>query len=122
LRKGFGIVKRSTHKKGWCILPWFLCLQQTQEAGRESNVPPLPERNRPVLGTECKAMLTISDPGFLNRRVITKVNLEHNHVLTPDSSYLSTTYRSAPLRFKKELDGDKWWWCDARLVEYYHCH
>jgi hypothetical protein len=21
LRKGFGIVKRSTHKKGWCILP-----------------------------------------------------------------------------------------------------
>jgi len=67
-------------------------------------VPPVPERKRPVLGTECKAMLTISDPGFLNRWVITKVNLEHNHVLTPDSSYLSTTYREIPLRFKKELE------------------
>jgi FAR1 DNA-binding domain len=62
-------------------------------------VPPVPERKRPVLGTECKAMLTISDPGFLNRWVITKVNLEHNHVLTPGSSYLSTTYRAAPSSF-----------------------
>jgi FAR1 DNA-binding domain len=105
LRHSFGIVKRSNHKKdGACYHYALGCNKHKKPVDRDCNLPPLPERNRSVLGTECKAMLTVSDPGLLNHWVVTKVNLEHNHVLTPDISYLITTYREIPIRFKKQLE------------------
>jgi hypothetical protein len=66
--------------------------------------PLLPERKRAVLGTECKVMITISYSDFVNRWIISKVHLEHNHDLTPESSNLISTHRYIPLRFKKELE------------------
>jgi zinc finger SWIM domain-containing protein 3 len=49
-------------------------------------------------------MLTVSNSGLLNHWVITKVNVEHNHVLTPDTSYLIIIYREILIHFKKELE------------------
>jgi hypothetical protein len=49
-------------------------------------------------------MLTISDSGLLNHWVVTKVNLEYNHVLTPNTFYLITRYREIPIRFKKKTE------------------
>jgi hypothetical protein len=49
-------------------------------------------------------MLSVSNSGLLNHWVITKVNVEHNHVLTLDTSYLIITYREIPIDFKKELE------------------
>lgn len=72
---------------------------------RDCCKPPLPERKRPALGTECKAVMKMADWGFVNRWVISKVFLEHNHELAVDTAKLITTYREIPLRFNKELEG-----------------
>lgn len=102
LRFEFCIAKRSNHKKDdLCYHYSFACNKHKKIIERDSYVPPLPERNQPVLGTECKAMLTIVDLGFLNRWV-TKFHLEHSHVLTPDSSYLITTYHEIHVQTKRK--------------------
>lgn len=98
-KSGFGVVKRTNHKKeGPCYHYAFACNKWKKPEERDFSQPPLPERKRPLLGTECKAMISISDLNLNNGWVITKVQLEHNHEFSESSDKI-TTYRQIPLRF-----------------------
>lgn len=98
---GWVLERRPHHKKDGFIYHYvFAC---TKYSGRDLFPPPLPERNRPVVGTQCKGMIGITDH-VLNRWTIFQVHLEHNHELTPDFSMLIKTHREIPLRYPKELE------------------
>jgi zinc finger SWIM domain-containing protein 3 len=102
-RKGFGVVKRSNHKKkDACYHYAFSYNKLKKPAERNWDKPHLPDRRHPTLGTNCKTQITISDYDLVNNWVITKVQLEHNHILTPEIADLITTFRVIPSRFKKE--------------------
>jgi hypothetical protein len=97
------IVKRSNYKNdGACYHYALACNKYKKPVDMDCDLPHLLERNRPVLGTKCKTMLIISYPSLLNHRIITKINFEHNHVLTSNTSYLININREISLRFKKE--------------------
>jgi len=98
-------VKRTNHKKdSHCYHYSFACNKFKKPEERDCDKPPLPDRKRPCLGTECRARISITDSDFVNRWVLSKVVLEHNHDLVPKTSYKITTHRQIPLRFKKELE------------------
>jgi FAR1 DNA-binding domain len=104
---GFGVVKRTNHNKDEvCYRYTFACNKHTKISKNISQIPIIPERNRPILATKCKAKITIADPSFANTWTITKVNREHNHELVPDSSHRITTRRDIPIRFQKELESN----------------
>jgi len=106
-RLGFGAVRRSNHKRdGFCYRYTFACNRHKKVEDRCSANPQIPDKNRPVLANECKAMVTVKDPSFVNLWVVTKVKLDHNHELVPDSSYRITAHRHIPLRFQKELESN----------------
>lgn len=66
----------------------FACnrTKKTERRGSEQSV--VHDRNRPVLANECKAMIAIKDAALVNRWIVTKVILEHNLSLTPETSFL----------------------------------
>jgi FAR1 DNA-binding domain len=104
-RHGFGAVRRTNHNKdGVCYRYTFACNKHKKISENISKISNIPERNRPILATECKAKITIADPSFANIWIISKVNLEHNHELVPNTSHRITTHRDIPLRFQKELE------------------
>jgi FAR1 DNA-binding domain len=104
---GFGAVRRTNHNKDEvCYRYTFACNKHKKINENMSQIPIIPERNRPILATECKARITIADPSFANTWTITKVNLEHNHELVPDSSHRITTHRDIPIHFQKELESN----------------
>lgn len=107
-RMGFGVLRRSLHKKDGLIYHYvFACNKYKKVKERDCAMPAVPEKNRPVFAGKCKASIGITDHGFVNRWEISKVHLEHNHELTPDSSFLITIPRDIPLRYQKQLESNE---------------
>lgn len=100
---GFGIIKRSNHKKGNQINHCcFACCKQKDCKVYVDG--PFPERDRPVVGTGCKACLKLKDLDLSGKWVVVEVILDHNHVLQPESSFLISGFRYIPKRYQDLLD------------------
>jgi FAR1 DNA-binding domain len=86
---GFGICKRSSHKKGEDIHHCSsACLKHKKSVIKDCDKSSIPERRRAIVGTECKAGITIGDNDFTGTWVVCTINLEHDHDLNPDSFFL----------------------------------
>jgi FAR1 DNA-binding domain len=97
---GFGVCKRSSHKKDEDIYHCsFACLNHKKSVIKYYDKSSIPEMRRAVVGTECKTSIIIGDNDFTGTWVICTINLEHNHDLNPDSSFLIPSYRYIPIRF-----------------------
>jgi FAR1 DNA-binding domain len=104
-RHGFGAVRRTNHNKDGVYYRYtFACNKHKKIIENISEISNIPERNHLILATEFKVKITIAYPFFANIWTITKVNLEHNHELIPNTSHRITTHRDIPLRFQKELE------------------
>jgi FAR1 DNA-binding domain len=101
----FGVCKRSSHKNGEDIYHYsFACLKHKKYVIKDCDKSSIPERRRAVVRTECKASITIGYNDFIGTWVVCTINLEHNHDLNPDSSFLIPSYRYIPIRFQKILE------------------
>jgi FAR1 DNA-binding domain len=102
---GFDICKRSSHKKGEDIYHCSsACIKHKKSVIKDCDESSIPERRRAIVGTECKAGITIGDNGFTGTWVVCTINLEYNHDLNPDSSFFIPSYRYIPIRFQKMLE------------------
>jgi FAR1 DNA-binding domain len=81
----------------------FVCNKHKKPKLRDLDESPILKKKRVVVGTNCKVCITIGDYDVSGKWIVCIVNLEHNHVLTPASSFLILTYRYIPFRYQKIL-------------------
>jgi len=102
---GFGVCKRTNHKKDDYIYDYhFACSKYKKPWERSVDGEPESERRRPTVGTHCKAFLKVSDYDQNGKWVVRAVNLEHNHELLPESSFLIPAFRYIPVRYQNMLE------------------
>jgi zinc finger SWIM domain-containing protein 3 len=65
---------------------------------------PFLERRRAGVGTNCKAFFKVSDSYMTGKWHVCKVNLVHNHDLSPESSFLIPAFRYIPIRYQNMLE------------------
>ncbi|XP_008775026.2 protein FAR1-RELATED SEQUENCE 6-like [Phoenix dactylifera] len=99
-RTGFGVTKRSSHNfDGIRYRSTFTCCK----GGKAKVKPGNKSRRKPVVRTECKAMMVIKDQHFQNRWVVDDLILEHNHPLDPDMVRFMKCFREFPSSVKRKL-------------------
>lgn len=102
---GFGVCKRTFHKKGGNVVDFrFECTKFREKREKVEEGEPFPERRRPSGNSNCKVFLKIKYSQLTGSWRVDKLFLEHNHELTPGSSFLIPGYRYIPKRFKDMLE------------------
>jgi hypothetical protein len=69
-----------------------------------SNNGHIPLRRRGFVGTGCPACIKLRPSNTRDGWVVIEVNVEHNHILQPDSSFLISGFRYIPVRYQQMLD------------------
>ena len=106
LKLGFGVVRRNLHRKDdediyHCL---FVCNKFRKTLQTDCDRPPISQRRRPLVGTQCKALMGITDHELKGKWVIYKLELQHNHELIPQYSFNIPAHRVIPIRVQKELE------------------
>lgn len=102
-QSGFGVFKRSNHKNKDLSQHYVLACSKCK-IPKTSNQGRIPKRRRAVVSTGCKACVKLKSTSITGGWLVVYVNLDHNHVLQPESSFLISGYRYIPKRLQDLLD------------------
>ena len=99
-QSGFGVCKRTSHKKGDTVVAVrFQCTKFRAKRETVQDGEPFPERRRPSGNANCKVFLKIRYSELTGSWRVSKLDLDHNHELTPGSSFLIPAYRYITVSF-----------------------